>query len=262
MARSAGYDLSSPPPWHRRRRAGDRVRRRGRARAPGGGAQPGADAVLCASIFHYGQHTVGEVKRYLAHAGIAVREVAQDLDQFRRPLSGFFYVTGRCASIAIRGGGDAGLVTARTAAGGRPLGPAPTNAGGGGVLQLFTHAVKLRRMRGTEASALEDRLLTVTSTSTTHRQSTLSCSPRSRQATGLRALVWPARSTALFGPPISMFSRPTTSLERRDGYWVVQSPSNPTFWWGNFLLFDDAPAAGDGDRWERCSRPSISAAAR
>jgi cyclase len=38
--------------------------------------QAGADAVLCASIFHYGQHTVGEVKRYLANAGIAVREVA------------------------------------------------------------------------------------------------------------------------------------------------------------------------------------------
>jgi imidazole glycerol-phosphate synthase subunit HisF len=37
----------------------------------------GADAVLCASIFHYGQHTVGEVKRYLANAGIAVREVAK-----------------------------------------------------------------------------------------------------------------------------------------------------------------------------------------
>ena len=37
----------------------------------------GADAVLCASIFHYGQHTVTEVKRYLAYAGIAVREVAQ-----------------------------------------------------------------------------------------------------------------------------------------------------------------------------------------
>jgi len=40
------------------------------------------------------------------------------------------------------------------------------------------------------------------------------------------------------------------TLERRDGYWVVQSPSNPTFWWGNFLLFDDAPGAGDGERWE------------
>jgi cyclase len=39
--------------------------------------EAGADAVLCASIFHYGQHTVGEVKRHLADAGIAVREVAQ-----------------------------------------------------------------------------------------------------------------------------------------------------------------------------------------
>ncbi|MFL5846782.1 MAG: imidazole glycerol phosphate synthase subunit HisF [Solirubrobacteraceae bacterium] len=33
----------------------------------------GADAVLCASIFHYGQHTVGEVKRHLAAAGIPIR---------------------------------------------------------------------------------------------------------------------------------------------------------------------------------------------
>src|SRR6202042_1201421 len=33
----------------------------------------GADAVLCASIFHYGQHTVGEVKHRLAEAGVPVR---------------------------------------------------------------------------------------------------------------------------------------------------------------------------------------------
>jgi cyclase len=33
----------------------------------------GADAVLCASIFHYGHHTVAEVKNHLASAGIAVR---------------------------------------------------------------------------------------------------------------------------------------------------------------------------------------------
>jgi len=35
----------------------------------------GADAVLCASIFHYGQHTVGEAKRAMAAAGIPVRPV-------------------------------------------------------------------------------------------------------------------------------------------------------------------------------------------
>jgi imidazole glycerol-phosphate synthase subunit HisF len=36
--------------------------------------EAGADAVLCASIFHYGQHTVAEVKETLAAAGIAVRQ--------------------------------------------------------------------------------------------------------------------------------------------------------------------------------------------
>jgi len=33
----------------------------------------GADAVLCASIFHYGHHTVAAVKEQLASAGVAVR---------------------------------------------------------------------------------------------------------------------------------------------------------------------------------------------
>ena len=33
-----------------------------------------ADAVLAASIFHFGQHTVGEAKRYLAANGIEVRQ--------------------------------------------------------------------------------------------------------------------------------------------------------------------------------------------
>jgi len=32
-----------------------------------------ADAVLAASIFHYGEHTVGEVKRFMADQGISVR---------------------------------------------------------------------------------------------------------------------------------------------------------------------------------------------
>ncbi|MGZ4254588.1 MAG: imidazole glycerol phosphate synthase subunit HisF [Solirubrobacteraceae bacterium] len=36
----------------------------------------GADAVLCASIFHYGDHTVAEVKEHLSKAGVAVRPVA------------------------------------------------------------------------------------------------------------------------------------------------------------------------------------------
>jgi cyclase len=36
-------------------------------------AEGGADAVLCASIFHYGQHTVAEAKERLAADGIPVR---------------------------------------------------------------------------------------------------------------------------------------------------------------------------------------------
>lgn len=35
--------------------------------------QAGADAVLCATIFHYGHYTVADVKAHLAAAGIAVR---------------------------------------------------------------------------------------------------------------------------------------------------------------------------------------------
>lgn len=34
-------------------------------------------------------------------------------------------------------------------------------------------------------------------------------------------------------------------------YIVIRTPSNPSFHWGNFLLFDRPPAAGDLDRWRR-----------
>jgi ribosomal protein S18 acetylase RimI-like enzyme len=39
-------------------------------------------------------------------------------------------------------------------------------------------------------------------------------------------------------------------VERRDGYLVVSSPGNPGHWWGNILLFDEPPSAGDRERWE------------
>ncbi len=47
----------------------------GDARPPGRGHRPraGADAVLCASIFHYGRHTVREAKERMRAAGIPVR---------------------------------------------------------------------------------------------------------------------------------------------------------------------------------------------
>jgi imidazole glycerol-phosphate synthase subunit HisF len=52
--------------------------------ASGGAGEPrhlldgfaaGADAVLCASIFHYGRYRVGEVKEQLAAAGVPVRQL-------------------------------------------------------------------------------------------------------------------------------------------------------------------------------------------
>jgi len=39
------------------------------------GLEAGADAVLAASIFHYRECTIGQVKRYLAERGVAVRPV-------------------------------------------------------------------------------------------------------------------------------------------------------------------------------------------
>ena len=33
----------------------------------------GADAVLAASIFHFGQHSIGEAKRYLSAQGLTMR---------------------------------------------------------------------------------------------------------------------------------------------------------------------------------------------
>ena len=39
------------------------------------GLDAGADAVLAASIFHFGQHTIGEAKAFLAARGLAVQKL-------------------------------------------------------------------------------------------------------------------------------------------------------------------------------------------
>lgn len=38
-------------------------------------------------------------------------------------------------------------------------------------------------------------------------------------------------------------------LHERDDYWVIRTPANPTFYWGNFLLFKRPPQLGDIERW-------------
>ena len=72
-----GYDLDAAERDLRRgRRAGDRLGRRRRAASTWSTAsRAGADAVLCASIFHYGRYTISEVKDALAAAGVPVRQL-------------------------------------------------------------------------------------------------------------------------------------------------------------------------------------------
>lgn len=56
-----------------------------------------------------------------------------------------------------------------------------------------------------------------------------------------RSLVW---ATSLDVLPVDR------RVERRDGYLAVRSPSNPTHYWGNLLLFDQPPRVGERARWE------------
>lgn len=40
------------------------------------------------------------------------------------------------------------------------------------------------------------------------------------------------------------------TVTRHRQHTSVQSPFNPSFWWGNYLLLDEAPTAGTLDAWE------------
>jgi RimJ/RimL family protein N-acetyltransferase len=46
-----------------------------------------------------------------------------------------------------------------------------------------------------------------------------------------------------------IFARFDGQASDRGSHWRVLTPSNPTFWWGNFLLFQHAPGPGDFERW-------------
>ena len=47
------------------------------------------------------------------------------------------------------------------------------------------------------------------------------------------------------------FPRFDAEVVDRGDYLVIRTPSNPTFHWGNFLLFAQPPGAGDLNRWRR-----------
>ncbi len=172
-----------------------------------------------------------------------------------RRLRGFFDIPGSRACVAVRGGGYARLVTSGTAAGGRPLWPPASDAGRRGIFQLLAHAIELCRVIRTEPTAGDSRLLTVTSTTTTHRRSMLSdSSPNTCLAPpAVRCLAW---ATDLDVLPANRI------VERRGDHWLIRSPSNLQHWWGNFLLFDEPPRPGDGQRWEALASAELPRACR
>ncbi|MCX6118955.1 MAG: GNAT family N-acetyltransferase [Proteobacteria bacterium] len=47
-------------------------------------------------------------------------------------------------------------------------------------------------------------------------------------------------------------------VTERDDYWVVKTPSNPGYHWGNFLIFKNPPQHGDCDRWPQIFRQEFS----
>jgi GNAT superfamily N-acetyltransferase len=60
----------------------------------------------------------------------------------------------------------------------------------------------------------------------------------------------PAFRSLVFATDVDVLAA-NRQVARRDGYWRVASPGNPTFWWGNFLLFDRPPVTGDAERWSQ-----------
>lgn len=57
-----------------------------------------------------------------------------------------------------------------------------------------------------------------------------------------------------------IFPRFDAQVVERPGHWLVRTPANPTFWWGNFLLYEHAPREGDAAAWlaafdEEIARP-------
>jgi len=46
-----------------------------------------------------------------------------------------------------------------------------------------------------------------------------------------------------------IFARFDGEVSERGDHLVIRTPHNPTFWWGNFLLFDHAPREGDAVAW-------------
>lgn len=46
-----------------------------------------------------------------------------------------------------------------------------------------------------------------------------------------------------------IFPRFDAEVQQREHYLLVRTPHNPTFWWGNFLLFDEPPDERSAEQW-------------
>jgi N-acetylglutamate synthase-like GNAT family acetyltransferase len=51
-----------------------------------------------------------------------------------------------------------------------------------------------------------------------------------------------------------IFSRFSGEVVEKGDYTVIRTPSNPTFWYGNFVVFPNPPEASDVTRWMEISR--------
>ena len=49
---------------------------------------------------------------------------------------------------------------------------------------------------------------------------------------------------------LSILERGGSRIERRENYWTIYSPHNPTFYWGNFLLIDGSPSTVTLAEWQ------------
>lgn len=56
---------------------------------------------------------------------------------------------------------------------------------------------------------------------------------------------------------VMIFHRFEGEVEDRGEYLVIRTPSNPTYRWGNYLLFSGPPRIGDLGEWERLFRSEL-----
>ena len=55
-----------------------------------------------------------------------------------------------------------------------------------------------------------------------------------------------------------IFSDLSGRLIKKDDYIVIQTPCNPGFFWGNYIVFNKAPVTGDLDKWTSIFRKEFS----